>query len=164
MAKAKKKKYDHAGQPTVMTPEIQNKICDRLSLGESLIRICKDGDMPNVTTVYRFLLQPENDEFCNMYAQARENQADTFMDQCVDIADDTANDTMILINKDGEEYEKVNHDYINRSRLKVDTRIRVSEKMAPRKYMPQNKTKHTGPGGGAIEILTSIPEPNTKES
>jgi len=152
------------GRPTTVPVKVQEIICKRLALGESLSKICKDESMPGMSTVYAVLQRSENEEFQDMYTQARVQQADTYMDQCVDIADDTEHDTITLVNKDGEEYEKVNHEYINRSRLKVDTRIKVAEKMAPRKYMPQNKTEHTGPGGGAIEILTSIPEPNKKES
>ena len=140
----KKKKYEHAGQPTVMTEKVKNEICDRLSLGESLLSICRDAKMPQVSTVYRCLLRPENKEFCDMYTQARVFQSDTYMDECVDIADDTAKDTIILINKDGEEYEKTNFDHINRSRLRVDTRIKIAEKMAPRKYTPRKALEHTG--------------------
>ncbi len=140
----KKKKYEHAGQPTVMTEKVKNEICDRLSLGESLLSICRDAKMPQVSTVYRCLLRPENKEFCDMYTQARELQADTYMDQCVDIADDTEHDTITLINKNGEEYQKTNFEHINRSRLRVDTRIKIAEKMAPRKYMAQNRTEHSG--------------------
>ena len=143
----KKKKYEHAGQPTKLTETIAEKICSRLSLGESLLAICKDSTMPGVSTVYGWLVRPENKQFLDMYTQARELQADTYMDECIDIADDTAKDTIILINKNGEEYEKTNFEHINRSRLRVDTRIKIAEKMAPRKYMPQSKLGLSGKVG-----------------
>ncbi|MFH1974656.1 MAG: terminase small subunit protein [Pseudomonadota bacterium] len=141
---SKKKKYEHAGQPTKLTEKIATEICDRLSLGESLLAICKDSTMPGVSTVYGWLVRPENKQFLDMYTHARELQADTFMDQCIDIADDSANDIIILINKDGEEYQKINFEHINRSRLRVDTRIKIAEKMFPRKYTPRKALEHTG--------------------
>ena len=130
------------GRPTTVPPAMQDKICERLALGESLSKICRDDSMPGMSTIYAVLLR--DDKFQERYTRAREQQSDTYMDQCVDIADDTANDTITLINKNGEEYEKTNFDHINRSRLKVDTRIKIAEKMAPRKYMPQNRTEHAG--------------------
>ena len=146
----KKKKYKHPGQPTKLTETIAEKICSRLSLGESLLAICKDSTMPGVSTVYGWLVRPENKQFLDMYTQARELQADTYMDECVDIADDTENDFIVLTNKNGEEYEKTNFEHINRSRLRVDTRIKVAEKMAPRKYTSRKALEHSGDIGVAV--------------
>lgn len=146
MAKAK----HPGGRPTTVPKEMQEEICERLALGESLSKICRDESMPGMSTVYAVLQRDK--EFQDMYTLAREQQSDTYMDQCVDIADDSTDDTIILINKDGDEYEKVNHDHINRSRLKVDTRIKVAEKMAPRKYTPQSKQDVTFTGPMRIKI------------
>ena len=110
-------------------------------------RICEDKHTPSKGTIYNWLFDPKRSDFLNLYTHARDLQSDTFMDECVDIADDTKNDTIILTTKDGKEYEKTNFEHINRSRLRVDTRIKVAEKMAPRKYMSKNRTEITGTGG-----------------
>lgn len=139
-----KKRKEPFGRPTKYNITIDAEICERLSLGESLTRICKDEKMPSVVSVYAWLLRAEHKDFLNRYIQARERQSDTYIDQCVDIADATDRDTLVLIDKNGEEYEKTNFEHINRSRLRVDTRIKIAEKMAPQKYTPRKALEHTG--------------------
>jgi len=135
------------GRPTKYTDKVSKEICRRIANGESLNRICFSDHLPTKTTVFNWLDDERYEKFLDKYTHARVLQSDTFMDQCVDIADDTANDTITSVGKDGEEYEKVNHEHINRSRLKIDTRIKVAEKMAPRKYSPQQRMEHTGADG-----------------
>jgi len=125
-----------------------DRICKRLAEGESLNKICKSFGNVCRATVYNWLADKNNKEFLDKYTQASERQAETFIDECADIADDNEQDTILVIGKDGKEYERVNHDHINRSRLRVDTRIKIAEKLAPRKYTPQSKVENTG----SIEI------------
>jgi len=132
------------GRPTRFTKYVAEEICIRLSEGESLYSICDDDHIPQRRTVYHWLSLPGYEEFLHQYTQARERQAETFIDQCVDIADDTAQDITVLTDKDGKDYEKVNHDHINRSRLKVDTRIKIAEKLAPKKYSAKHDVKISG--------------------
>jgi hypothetical protein len=105
--------------------------------------------MPAVSTVY--LWMAKHKEFSESYARAREDQADTLADQILEIADDGRNDTYT----DDEGKEFVNHDVINRSRLRVDARKWVAAKLKPKKYGDKVTTEHTGPGGGSIGITTS---------
>lgn len=138
------------GRPTKYTEEIAKNICDRLTEGESLNKICSDEEMPVKTTVFNWLSDEDHKEFLNQYTYARERQAETFIDQCVDIADDNEHDEIEVIGKDGKPYTRVNHDHINRSRLRVDTRIKIAEKLAPKKYTPKNEI--SGPEQGPVEI------------
>ena len=138
---------------TTYSEEFVNTICTRLSDGESLNKICSSVDMPCKATVYNWLANKKHKTFLDKYTQARERQAESFMDECVDIADDGTRDMVIVKGKDGKDYERVDHDHINRSRLRVDTRIKVAEKMAPRKYA-LNRLELSGPDKGPIEITT----------
>ena len=61
------------GRPSSYTPELAEIICERLIAGESLIDICDAADMPNASTVYRWV--EHNPEFSNKYVRARELQA-----------------------------------------------------------------------------------------
>lgn len=130
---------------TTYSEEIVKVICDRIAEGESLNKICMD-DSVKVTrkTVYNWLADEKHSSFLHRYTQARERQAETFVDQCVDIADDSSRDEIEIEGKDGKPYKKINHDHINRSRLMVDTRIKIAEKMAPTKYTPQRLVQHSG--------------------
>ena len=111
------------------TQETRDIICDRLSGGESLTSICKDDGMPAKVTVFKWI---RNDaEFANQYARAREAQAEHYLDEIIQISDDSVLDTDI----DPESgNERTNHDVIQRAKLRVDTRKWAMSKLAPKKY------------------------------
>lgn len=71
------------GQPTKYTEEIGNTICERLSNGESLVKICQDEGMPPRATVYGWITQQE--EFSNKYTRAREGQGHYYADDVDEI-------------------------------------------------------------------------------
>jgi len=113
---------------TTYTPEIGDKICERLADGESLRKICASDDMPNKATVFRWLAG--NATFRDQYACAREVQADTLADEIVDIADDGSNDYMET-EQGGVKYDG---DAVARSKLRVDARKWVASKLKPKVY------------------------------
>ena len=117
------------GRPSDYTEDIAHEICFRIVNGESLNRICKDAHMPNVATVYRWLQRDE--DFRNMYARAKEDQADTLADEIQDISDEKP---MLTIMTDDETVEKLDPVGINRNRLRVDARKWIAAKLKPRKY------------------------------
>ncbi len=120
------------GRPSDYNEETALKICERLAEGESLRAICLDDDMPSKSSVFRWL--DANPSFRDQYARAREFQADTMADEIQDIADDGTNDWMEKRLNDGSVIEVVNHEHIQRSRLRVDTRKWVASKLKPKKY------------------------------
>lgn len=76
---------NRGGRPSDYTEEIADEICELLANGLSLTMICARQDMPDQSTVRRWLFR--HDEFCANYARARQAQANTFADQIQDIAD-----------------------------------------------------------------------------
>ncbi len=81
-------------------------------------------------------------------------QADALFDEALEIADDAAADW--ATDKDGK--KTLNHEHVQRSRLRVDTRKWAAGKLAPKRY--GDKLQHTGEGGGPIRTevdLTGIP-------
>lgn len=127
-------------RPTDYSPELGASICERLADGESLKSICDTEDMPSKSSVYLWLTRHQ--EFSDMYTRAREDQADTLADEIIDIADDSTHD--MHVNADGDEV--VNHDHINRSRLRVDARKWVAAKLKPKKYGDKTDTNLTVAG------------------
>lgn len=115
-------------RPSSFSQDIADAICERLASPESLRSICDDEDMPSKTTVLRWLRQ--NEEFRAQYARAREDQADAFADEILDISDDGRRDYV----PDEDGHEVVDHDHIQRSKLRVETRKWLMGKMAPKKY------------------------------
>ena len=118
------------GRPTKYTEELAAEICRRIVEGESLTRICKDDDLPNVSSVYLWLIK--NKDFSEMYARAREDQSDTLADQIIDIGEETP--MMVITDEDGKVTKRMDPAGINRNRLRVDARKWVAAKLKPRKY------------------------------
>ena len=117
-----------AGRPTSYTPELATVICERIAGGQSVAEICREPEMPAKSAVYNWLAN--RPEFVDLYARAREQQADKHFEEILQIADDGRNDTQV----DDEGNVRVDHDHINRSRLRVDARKWVVARLSPRKY------------------------------
>lgn len=118
-----------AGRPTVYTPELFEKICDEIATSDiGLVHICKHNGL-NAKTFYDWI--KADIELSNKYARARELQAEYLADQILSIADDVSNDTII---DDETGRESANHEWINRSRLRVDARKWIASKLFPKKY------------------------------
>lgn len=159
------------GRPTSFTDEIGREICERIADGESLRRICDSEHIPDRKTVLRWLVtlctekHPELVTFRHQYAQARAAQAETFLDEILDIADDGTNDWMQKQGRDGEDYEVLNHEHVQRSKLRVDARKWAMSKLAPKKYGDRTALEHSGPDGGPIQTqgMVNKPAPQSKE-
>ncbi len=119
------------------TQGIADTICDRLSLGESLRAICEDDDMPHRITVLRWLRRDDEigESFRTQYARAREDQADSLIDECELIADDGRNDWMEKRNAEGMIIGfAVNGEHVARSKLRIEQRRWHASKLKPKKY------------------------------
>lgn len=132
------------GRPSDYTPEIAKVICARLADGQSLRAICADADMPHRSTVHDWVVA--NKEFADQYARAREVQADTLFDQCLEIADESKGD--MTVDEDGKEV--VNQEAIQRARLRVDTRKWMAGKLRPKAY--GDRIEHAGDSSAPIVV------------
>ncbi len=104
------------------------RVCKEISEGKSLRSICAVDDMPSAETVRVWLL--DDGEFSAQYARAREEQADYYADEIIDIADGA---------KDA-----------NLARLQIDARKWKASKLQPKKYGDKIDLNHSG----TIEHLT----------
>ena len=118
------------GRPSRYTPELAAKICRRLAEGETLRSICRDKGMPDKATILRWLADKKKADFRDQYALAREMQADALFDEALEIADDAVGDW--AVDKDGK--KTLDHEHVQRSRLRVDTRKWAAGKLAPKRY------------------------------
>jgi hypothetical protein len=130
------------GRPTTYTLELGDLICALMAEGKSLRSICELEGMPHKSTVLLWVVKGDRGEepyvvFSDQYRRAREAQGEGALDEVNEIADDSSLD-YIFRKKDDESGESaeaiVNHEHINRSRLRIETRFRFAAKMHPRKY------------------------------
>ncbi len=114
------------GRPTSFTADCADAICARVMDGAILADICRDADMPDRRTVYRWF--KAHDDFRLMYAHAREARADMIADEVINIAD-TEPDP-------------------NKARVRIDARKWYAAKLNPKRY--GDRTVIAGDPDGAL--------------
>lgn len=142
------------GRPTKYSLTLTAAICAKLMAGQSLRSICAEDSFPECATVFNWLAKYP--EFLEQYTQAREIQADVMADEICDIADDGTNDWMDRQLQNGQTIRVVDHEHIQRSRLRVDARKWVASKLKPKKYGDKVSTEITGANGGPMEASIAI--------
>lgn len=126
---AKEKKI---GRPSSFTQHIAEVICDRIAEGESLREICREDDMPTRMTIYRWL--QADPVFCDQYARAREDQADTLADEIIAIADEQP-EVIAVLDKHGALIEhKLDGAFLQWQKNRIDARKWTAMKLKPKKY------------------------------
>lgn len=115
------------GRPSTYTIDTASVICDRISKGESLKAICSSPGMPDQVVVYGWLgRQPE---FAQMYARAREEQADTLADEIAALADE---DPRMVVDDKG--VARIDSAWVQWQKNRVEARKWVAAKLKPKKY------------------------------
>lgn len=117
-----------AGRPSLYSPEKAQELIDWVASGNSQRRWCDLPGNPNWSTVWRW--QRAHPDFATSLAQAREEWTHALIDDAQAIADDGHNDTY----KDAEGNERVDTDVVQRSKLRVDARLRLAAMVNPRRY------------------------------
>ena len=113
------------GRHSEYTHETADQICALIADGKSLRDICKRDDMPDKSTVMRWLANENNQYFRDQYAHAKDIQADSLFDDCLAIADQYEADEKTALDAT---------DHIQRARLRIDTRKWMAGKLRPKKY------------------------------
>lgn len=122
-----------AGRPTKFSTELADLICQRICDGQSVREICRDEEMPAMSTVFRWLA--EKTTFQEQYARAKGAQGEYYAEEILDIADDGTNDWVERKGSEGQSLGWVlNGEHVQRSRLRVDSRKWLLSKLLPKKY------------------------------
>lgn len=111
--------------------QIVDDVCLLLKDGKSL-RFSLGKVSISSQTFYDII---DNDsEKSKQYARACEERAEFMFEEILDIVDETENDKTFEVNEDGSITSKVNHEAIQRSKLRAETRKWMLSKMQPKKY------------------------------
>lgn len=103
-------------KPVTYSDELFNTICDRLSEGESLRKICEDAEMPSKSNVLKWIR--DSKELQDQYARAKQESSDAWAEEMIDIIKDTKEDS----------------NAIQKARLQIDTMKWLMSKQKPKKY------------------------------
>jgi hypothetical protein len=116
------------GRPSTFTDQIFDTICERLENGEVLKAICKDDEMPDRSTVLRWIAADDGKR--RRYDLARQACVEFWSDEIIQIATDGSRDTMV----DEKGRARCDHEWVARSRLRIDTIKFLMTKINPLKW------------------------------
>jgi len=137
-------------RPTDFTDEIFAIVCDRMAEGEGLRKICDDPEMPSRTTFLRWVEKDTGRQA--KYAAAREALMDWYGEEILEIAWDSSRDTIPATDN---KPARCDTEWVQRSRLKVDTLKFLMAKLHPRRYgdrLPETVEEKTG----VAELMRAI--------
>lgn len=103
-------------KPVTYSDELFNSICDRLSEGESLRKICEDVTMPSKSNVLKWIR--DSKKLQDQYARAKQESSDAWAEEMIDLIKDTEKDS----------------NAIQKTRLQIDTMKWLMSKQKPKKY------------------------------
>lgn len=141
------------GRPTKRTDEVIDRVLKGLSEGTPLTIICQPDDMPCDDTVR--VWAREDKDLSSAIARAREAGFDRIALDALDIADDNTRDT-ITVRKGGMDVEVPDTEWIMRSKLRVETRLKLLSKWDPKRYGDKITQEVSGPDGKPIESTIKI--------
>jgi len=133
-------------RPSTFSQQTADKILDRISEGEMLIKICREDDMPERKTVYTWMTS--HPEFRDAYARARLSWADWWAEKVLTLSLDSSGD--IFIDETGKAV--VDHANVQRARLQCDNIKWLVGKYAPRTYGDKPELPAIGSGGDITRI------------
>jgi hypothetical protein len=133
------------GRPSLYSPELIEAICERLSKGEPMARICADEGMPTDRTIRNWMASDE--AVSSALAHARDVGHDAIALQTLEIADDSRNDYIDMLADAGDEkaeLARANGEVIQRSKLRVETRLKLLACWDPKRYGNKQQIEHSG--------------------
>lgn len=120
------------GRKSDYTVALGNEIAAMIAEGKSLRTICSKDEMPSIVTIYNWL--QSNEDFLKQYTRAKEEQADSFAEDILEISD---NATPLDIQV---------------AKLRVDSRKWLASKFKAKKYGDSTQLKHADADGNKLEI------------
>lgn len=123
------------GRSTDFTPELGDTICGLIAEGKSLRKIAELPEYPRVSTIMDWVLKGSRGvepyvAFSEQYARAMDLRTEYWAEEIIDIADDDTEDR--IFNEDGKLC--INSEFIQRSKVKIDSRKWLMGKLKPKKY------------------------------
>ena len=129
--------------PPQYRQDVLDYICDQVVEGRKLAEICEDKDVPSVSTVKRWLTR--NEEFNKRYLKAFS----------VFLTIDAPNIIAIADAEDNPD------ETTTRSQLRVNTRLRLLEKLAPEHF--GDKVQVAGnPAGAMMAFIAAVSDTTPK--
>lgn len=141
------------GRPPEPVPaNLKDEICEWIAAGKTLRDYCRQEGKPHWRTVYDWL---EKDEaFAARFGRARERGEEAIAQECMAIADDATNDWMEKLGEDGQPTGwRLNGEHVQRSKLRIETRLKLLAKWNPKKWGEKVDVNHGNQPENPLTVL-----------
>lgn len=115
-----------AGRPTIFTKELADTICELISSGKSLRSVCRIEEMPDASSVFKWLR--ENEEFSKQYARATEERTESQHEDLLSFGDEALEEAKNVTDP------KLANAVVSAVKLKADNLKWSMSRMKPKKY------------------------------
>jgi hypothetical protein len=142
------------------TPELITEIFRRISLGESLLQICRDEGMPTRQAVYDWVHGDET--LALQFARAREEGCDAMAEEALHISNTPHIGKKKVYSSGAEDDEDsmtvTEEDMLGHRKLQIETRLKLLACWNPKKY--GTKVQMGGDPGNPIKIEAQVEADN----
>jgi hypothetical protein len=144
------------GSGSKYTEEIAEQICDLVSNGVNLRKVCRMGGMPAWRTVYDWVV--DKPDFAARLARAREMGYDSLAEEALEISNTPEIGTKKVYSSGADEKKDsvtvTEEDMIAHRKLQIETRLKLLAVWDPKRY--GNKMQVGGDGGDPIKIRAQV--------
>jgi len=143
-----------AGRPSLYKPEIYWPILERISAGESLIRICAEEGQPDANTVNGWVTRYP--EFKEKYKEALALRTHHWAEQLVEIADTPEIMEKVITKtggKEGDTEQVISGDAVEHRKLRIETRLKMMARHNRAEYGEKVETSGTMEHNHTIKVI-----------
>ncbi len=145
------------GRPprTVYSELMADRICELVASGQSLKKIALIEGYPSASTILEWAKYPDEVSrpgFQERFAKAKEIGYHLMAEEIVEIADDSGKDKIKKTLPNGKVIEVIDHENIQRDKLRVDARFRIISKTLPDIYGDKLKVEHSG----SVDLISRL--------
>jgi len=156
LVEAPKKVGAPKGSGSKYTEELADRICDLVSNGVNLRKVCRIDGMPSWRTVYDWVVA--HPEFATRLARARELGYDSLAEEALEISNTPhLGQKKVYSSGAGDEEDSMTvteDDMLGHRKLQIETRLKLLAVWDPKRY--GNKVQLGGDGGVPIKIEAQV--------
>lgn len=143
-------------------PAIIDEVCEWLAKGRTIRDYCRQEGKPDRNAVYVHLAAG-GEEVEGRIVRARARGCEAIAEEVLDIADDSSGDSVTVTDSEGNEQERCNTEFVQRSKLRIEARLRLMSKWNSGRYGDRQQVEHSGKIGLA-ELLAQAAKPEPPAS
>ena len=124
-------------------PTVLDEVCRWLSKGKTIRDYCRQPGKPQKDALYD-AIDAAGEEYERRIVRARARGCEDLAEEVLDIADDSSGDKLTVVDANGNEQERCDTEFVQRSKLRVEARMRLLAKWNSGRYGDRQQVEHDG--------------------